>query len=197
METHALTIYPLDSEASLLRHAIDKHNNWPGIRRDVDVDFAIGYDELALYVDFTTRNAPYICERTADQEAVCRDSCVEFFLQPDIDDPHYFNFEFNPLGVANASRRLDRHNATHLTADELALIQRIPGGLQPDGSWSLRVIIPWELLGVEPENKLPMRGNFQACSDDAEPPYYLSWAPIPTGKPDYHRPEYFKPIVLA
>ena len=36
---------------------------------------------------------------TGKLDAVCTDSCLEFFLAPWSEDARYFNFEFNPLGA--------------------------------------------------------------------------------------------------
>ena len=45
-----------------------------------------------------------------------------------------------------------------------------------------------ESLGIDPEN-LPkkIRANFYKCGDKTAHPHYVSWAPINTPQPDFHR----------
>ena len=68
-------------------------------------------------------------------------------------------------------------------------------GLQ---SWRVGVIIPFELIGVDPEN-LPktLRANFYKCGDKTAHPHFLSWNPVETPQPDFHRPEFFGELRLA
>ena len=35
------------------------------------------------------------------------------------------------------------------------------------------------------------RANFYKCGDMLSVPHYVTWNPVGTPKPDYHRPEYF------
>lgn len=186
-------------------HKIACDNGWAGLRAGVDASFVISYNNDAVQIIFTTKGAPLICNHFANQEAVCQDSCVEFFVQPP-GDGRYINFEFNILGYVNASRRYGRADAEHLTADEIASIKRetVYRADEPfefydleDDTWILTVTIPWRLIGVVPEPGMVLKANFQVCSDAARPPYYLSWSPIATEKPDFHRPEFFGEIILG
>ena len=36
-----------------------------------------------------------------------------------------------------------------------------------------------------------MRANFYKCGDKTLQPHFLSWSPIHSEKPDFHRPEDF------
>lgn len=188
-----------------LSHKIACDNGWAGMRRGVDASFVISYNNDAIQVIFTTKGAPLICNHLANQEAVSEDSCVEFFIQP-IEGGEYFNFEFNILGYVKASHRTDRANSTRLEPADIARIKREPvyHADEPfvfenleDDTWILTVSIPWSLIGVTPEPGMKFRANFQACCSAANPPYYLSWSPIVTEKPDFHRPEFFGEIILA
>ncbi|MDE6449753.1 MAG: hypothetical protein K2L41_06690, partial [Muribaculaceae bacterium] len=35
-----------------------------------------------------------------------------------------------------------------------------------------------------------------SCASAIESPYYLSWSPIDTPRPDFHRPEFFGYLIL-
>ncbi|MEI3342563.1 MAG: carbohydrate-binding family 9-like protein [Coprobacter fastidiosus] len=62
-------------------------------------------------------------------------------------------------------------------------------------AWELLVSIPFDLIGVNPES-LPEKlyANFYKCADNSSLPHYLSWSPIETENPDFHRPEFFGEI---
>ncbi|MDE6137165.1 MAG: hypothetical protein K2F97_06800, partial [Muribaculaceae bacterium] len=58
-------------------------------------------------------------------------------------------------------------------------------------------VIPLDLIGVHYEGKpVEMRGNFYKCASATSQPHYLSWNPIDTPEPDFHRPEFFGKLIL-
>jgi hypothetical protein len=134
-----------------------------------------------------------------DQEAVWEDSCVEFFMKS---DENYRNFEFNSLGVCLSAVGPNRSSRTPLPASELDQILRFSSltmeSLPAEGEkcdWELTVAIPLSLLAVKAGTKFS--GNFYKCGDLTSVPHFLSWAPISTPNPDFHRPEFFAEIELA
>lgn len=165
--------------------------------------FAIAHSPTAIYIDFFTRNNYLRAEVFENQGPVSQDSCVEFFVEPQ-PGGDYWNFEFNCIGVINASHRKERPNPTRLTPDELARVQRVASaGSRPfrelEGlfSWNLLVVIPLDLIGVRYEGRpIVMRGNFYKCASATQQPHYLSWSPIDTPTPDFHRPEFFGKLIL-
>lgn len=138
-----------------------------------------------------------------DQSPVSEDSCVEVFLQPR-EGGEYWNFEFNCIGTLNASHRLRRPEPVRLGPDELAAVMRHPSvGRRPfcelEGlfEWSLLAGIPLRLMGMEPsDGPVEMRGNFYKCASACSAPHYLTWNPVQSEKPDFHRPECFGKIIL-
>ena len=134
-----------------------------------------------------------------NNSSVHQDSCVEFFVCPDGKLP-YYNFEFNCIGTIHAAR----HKGTPLSDEELSQVKRYPScGTRPfeelEGmfTWNLLVAIPLSLIGLKYEGKpLAMKGNFYKCADLTTTPHFLSWAPIDTPEPDFHRPEFFADIIL-
>ena len=38
---------------------------------------------------------------------------------------------------------------------------------------------------------LKATANFMKCGDETSDPHFVTWAPIATENPDYHRPEFF------
>ncbi|MCM1349230.1 MAG: carbohydrate-binding family 9-like protein [Firmicutes bacterium] len=156
-----------------------------------------------IYIDFFVRCNYLRAMNYENNSSVHQDSCVEFFVCPDGKLP-YYNFEFNCIGTAHAACRTDRHNGTQLTDDQLDSIKRYPScGTKPfqelEGlfTWNLLVAIPLSLMGLKYEGKpIKMTGNFYKCADKTASPHFLSWAPIDTPEPDFHRPEFFAPITL-
>ena len=63
--------------------------------------------------------------------------------------------------------------------------------------WSLELEIPVRALAfheLESFSGLHARGNFYKCGNMLPKRHYLSWAPVKTPAPDFHRPEFFGPI---
>lgn len=188
-----------------------------GVRRTVDcinwkdqfpyhplTTFAIAHSDTCIYIDFFVRCNYLRAVNYKNNSDVYQDSCVEFFVAPNGCAP-YFNFEFNCIGTIHAAKRMDRHSGTLLTDEQLDTVRRFAScGSKPfkelEGmfSWNLVVAIPLELIGVKytPGKPVSLRGNFYKCADATSDPHYISWSPIDTPTPDFHRPEFFGEIIL-
>lgn len=165
--------------------------------------FVIAVSATRLYVFFSVISKDLRAVNTVDLSPVADDSCVEFFMQLPGNE-EYWNFEFNCIGTLNASHRVERTNPTRLTPEELASIQRYAScGTEPieeqEGTycWDLTVSIPLELIGLD-GNKLPdfIKGNFYKCAGQTANRHYVSWSPIDSDKPDFHRPDCFGTLWL-
>lgn len=163
--------------------------------------FSAAYSKEYLYIDFLVRCNYLRAENYENQSPVSEDSCVEFFVEPQ-PGGEYWNFEFNCIGAINASHRMVRPQPTRLNADELASVRRYAScGNRPfrelEGlfTWNLLVAIPLSLMGLDADNMpAKVRGNFYKCASATSEPHYLSWNPILTDKPDFHRPDFFGDI---
>jgi hypothetical protein len=157
-----------------------------------------------LYIDFLVRCNYLRAVNFHDNSPVSEDSCVEFYVAPDKNSDAYWTFELNCVGTMNVARCTADGACEPLDEVGLKKIKRYTSvGTRPfeevEGSfiWSVAMAIPLELLGYEYEGKpLHMRGNFNKCASATSQPHYLSWVPIHTPDPDFHRPEYFGEIVL-
>lgn len=164
---------------------------------------AVAHSEKYLYIDFFVRCNYLRAVNYENNSSVHQDSCVEFFVCPDGKLP-YYNFEFNCIGTVHAACRQDRHTGTPLKDEQLDRIIRYPScgnrpfeELQGLFSWNLLVAIPLDLMDIEYKGEpIEMKGNFYKCADLTTAPHFLSWAPIDTPEPDFHRPEFFAPIIL-
>lgn len=179
--------------------------NWPEIFPYQPLTtFTIAHTGKHIYIDFFVRCNYLRAENYKNQSAVSQDSCVEFFVSPNLSDCQYWNFEFNCIGTINASHRRERNNKTPLTDAELATVRRYAScGTRPfremEGmfAWNLLVAIPLQLIGIEYKGApIEMRGNFYKCASATEAPHYLSWNAVGGDKPDFHRPADFGIITL-
>lgn len=165
--------------------------------------FTTAHSSRMLYIDFFVRCNFLRAENFENRSPVSEDSCVEFFVEPTGELP-YWNFEFNCIGTVNASHRVERNDPIRLTDAEIDRIERYPScGTRPfrelEGlfSWNLLVGIPFDLIGIIYEGRpIEMRGNFYKCASAASQPHFMSWNPIISDKPDFHRPEFFGKLVL-
>ena len=162
----------------------------------------IARTEESLVVDFRVSGLDLRVQNLADRGNIWEDSACEFFVQvPGSDE--YINFEVNAAGRLLSCRGANRNDRKPLPDEALARIVRITAvdGLNvtdpidyTGGLWNWRVmlVIPFEVIGVDPD-ALPakLRGNFYKCGDLTAHPHFASWAPIGTGNPDFHRPEFF------
>ena len=157
----------------------------------------------ALVVDFRVSGLDLRVQNTDDNGRQWEDSCVEVFIQDPV-KADYYNFEINALGKVLACRGEDRFNRVARPAEEMEQILRFGqmennGPLEEGGlrSWRVGVVIPFRLIGLDAD-KLPqsIRANFYKCGDKTAHPHYLSWSPIDTPKPDFHRPEFFGELLL-
>lgn len=158
----------------------------------------------ALVVDFRVSGLDLRAQNTEDNGRQWEDSCVEVFIK-DPQKADYYNFEINALGKVLACYGPTREGRSRRPEEQMKRIARfghtvIPsptGDLQGVQTWRVGVVIPFELIGVDPNN-LPnsIRANFYKCGDKTAHPHYLSWSPIDTPKPDFHRPEFFGELLL-
>lgn len=166
--------------------------------------FNIGRSQDSIFIKFAVQGSMLKAVYTEDQKPVNEDSCVEFFCKLPNQDK-YINLEFNCIGTCKASRRKARNeDVTPLYQEELNMIKRHSSlgrrafqEMEGMFSWDLTVKIPMRLIGINPEN-MPEKilGNFYKCADGTDSMHYVTWAPIKTERPDFHRPEFFGEIYL-
>lgn len=177
--------------------------NWPEFPLKPDVHARLAHNGSGIYCLFDVEEPHLRVAALSDNGPVWEDSCVELFVAT-LDGKHYCNIEVNAAATALAARRESREKFKHFSAAEMAEIKRcstVPH-MQHDEKpangnikWSLLLYIPFELMGFEacPDS---IRINLYKCGDKTETPHFLSWNPIGTTTPDFHRPEFFKEISL-
>jgi hypothetical protein len=135
---------------------------------------------------------------------VYKDSCVEFFLS--FDRLNYYNFEFSCIGTPHLAYGPDRYNRAFVA---LPLMERLevlsslgsrPFAEKAGGfDWALTARIPVACFAFDALPSLdgvPAMANFYKVGSGLSVPHYLTWSPVDTPSPDYHRPEYFGEVVF-
>ena len=158
-----------------------------------ETTFTLAHTDEMLYVRFEVKGEVPLATKTNDLELVNEDACVEMFMG-NADNTRYWNFEFNPAGVCNASNRKERKvDVVRLNAEQLQSIKRFPVQLCA-AHWSLLVGIPLALIEFDLAHEHARRANFYKCGDKTSLKHYASWNPIQAPAPAFHLPEYFGEI---
>ena len=169
------------------------------------VEFAMAHtgDKILLHyrvVEKTSRAAS-----GEDFGPVWEDSCVEFFCSPNPSDGLYYNLECNCIGKVLLCCGAGREGRVPAPKELAAKIERWSSlGSEPfaetaAGPWEVCLIVPVEVYykhKIESLDGLQLKANFYKCGDLLETPHFLSYAPIDTPKPDFHRPEFFIPVAF-
>lgn len=170
-----------------------------------------------LHAIFAVEDRYVRCLTTAPNGPVCRDSCVEFFVQPK-PDRGYFNFEINCGGCLHVSYVEDPTRLPTppggfkrfaLVPPELAQAVRIyhslPATVMPEiaapQNWVNELYLPYDLFTpfigtVDPQAGDAWRGNFYKCADGTSHPHWATWAAI-GAELNFHQPQYFAPLRFA
>ena len=149
------------------------------------------YDEQALYVHLRAVEKDIRAEETDALGSPCSDSCREFFFCPVADDPRYFNFEFNLntchyIGIGTSGADLTRLISEN--PSDSALFQ--PKAQRTADGWEIFYQIPFCFIrrffsAFRPEGEIS--GNFYKCGDLTVQEHYLSWNPMTSETPAFHR----------
>ncbi|HOO98067.1 MAG TPA: carbohydrate-binding family 9-like protein [Bacteroidales bacterium] len=177
--------------------------NWPGFGYRPDVEFAIAHTAREIVLKYYVSEDYFKAEKTTDNDEVYEDSCVEFFVSP-ADDGIYYNFEFNGIGTCLMGSGKSRETNMRADASVISGIRRRSSAgtkavkeIKGRFSWDIVIAIPLSSFThhkAESSRGLTFKANFYKCGDSLTVPHYLSWNPIHTANPDFHRPEYFGTI---
>ena len=153
--------------------------------------------EDALRVHMTAAEKEISAEYFLPLSPVHEDSCLEFFFMP-AGECRYMNFEMNPNGCLHVGFGQSRQQRAVIFRRDGEELFRIRTGRTADG-WEIDYRIPYDFLrifypGFEPTGVL--RCNFYKCGDKTVHPHFLSWHPVRSETPDFHRPEDFGEIMF-
>ena len=198
------------SDIQHLSHVLEKQAithpvstiNWPEYSYKPKVKFRIGHTGENIVLKFYVEEEAVRAVVTNINGPVHTDSCVEFFVS--FDGKSYYNFEFNCIGTPHVAWGEGRNNRSKLDENVIRTIAiesslgNSPFETRTDGfKWELTVVIPIECFAYNPGLKLSglkATANFYKCGDDLPVPHFVTWNPVGTSQPDYHRPEFFAVI---
>jgi len=170
-------------------------------------DARLLYEEGGLHGIFRVQDRFVRCVRLNYFDEVWKDSCVEFFAEPQ-PGKGYFNFEFNCAGAFLCShiRNAERipggfKDFTKVPAEIGRSIQvrsSLRGPIDPEITepltWHLRFFIPRAIfehyLGpLDGWRGQTWRGNFHKCAEEVSHPHWATWSPV--DELNFHRPQNF------
>ena len=189
----------LDSKAA--GHPINLVN-WKRYPYNPKVDFKTAYSEKELWIKFRVQEKYILALETKTNGEVYKDSCVEFFIS--FDGSNYYNFEFSCIGTIHLAYGPGRENRRFVNPEIIKQIEvKSSLGNKPfaektgNFNWELISRIPVSTFAYDKIltfKRLKATANFYKCGDGTSEPHYLSWNPVGSASPDFHRPEFFGEI---
>lgn len=217
METGFLQIPYLKTkelnQISQFAHALEKEAvlhtisvvNWADFPYKPKVNFRIGHSGDKIGIKFYVEEEAVRAAAIKINGEVYKDSCVEFFVS--FDGENYYNFEFSCIGTPHVAYGPGRHNRKFLPKKAIKQIElestlgKKPFDTRTGGfSWELNAVIPVSSFVFDKGLKLSgleASANFYKCGDELPTPHFVTWNPIGTEQPDYHRPEFFGKIKFS
>lgn len=171
---------------------------WDKPAEGIEAKAQLCWDENALYVKLSAKEAFITANRTETLDFPNYDSCLEFFFSPVEDDSRYFNIEINPnclmfQGLGHEVKDLVRF---------VPLFPNIfPKAERTVDGWSVSYSVSKEYITeffptFEFKEGAVIRANFYKCGDECKVPHYYSWNPMTIETPCFHYPPDFGKLIL-
>lgn len=172
------------------------------------VEAAAGWDDSGLYLFFKSYENKITVRHLESNSAVCKDSCVEFFFNPNPkDSDNYLNFETNAAGTLLLAIGKDRYNRTFIDPADFDIFKvsasQIADAMEKgsESFWTISYFIPFEFIEryygkIDAAPGYMFKGNFYKCGDETDYAHYGCWNEVVNPCPDFHRPECFGDLVL-
>lgn len=169
-----------------------------GYEPKTTVELSVDDDGFEVY--FKSYESPLRAVETEHNTMVCRDSCVEFFVQFDpLHTQDYINFEMNPNGAIYCAKGPVWENRVLI---EPHIIETLGRRVEiHEEYWEAWLTIPLsfvqrEFPKYEHKSGAVIKGNFYKCGNRTIRPHYGCWKYVEWSSAGFHRPEYFGEIVL-
>ena len=179
---------------------------WESYPYRPDVSFRIAWLQNIIYLHYAVAEREFKAEKLESNQMVCEDSCVEFFFSP-FPDGIYYNFEFNAIGTCLLSagrNRTERSYASREIIGKMTIKSTMGDKAIPftdkQTQWKIVIAIPTGTLwlhDIKELSGLSAMANFYKCGDRLQNRHYLTWSPVSSNRPDFHRPEYFGKLIFV
>ena len=176
------------------------------------VQAKLAYDDKFLYVIFQVDDRYVRAVAQKYQDAVFRDSCVEFFFTPSDDVAQgYFNLEMNCGGTMlfYYQRPPSQTSVPISGADvsQIKVLHSLPKIIDPEitepTQWTVAYRLPIAMFSKyfsapvqQPAPGITWRANLFKCADGTSHPHWLTWSPVNFAEPDFHRPQSFGSLMF-
>jgi len=175
---------------------------------NIEAEVRLAYTDTELRVKFVVKESEIKADYFQINDPVYKDSCVEFFLNPDPqNDKRYINFECNAIGVFLLQIGEGQENRCFISEynEEFFKIKtsvnRENRNNYEKEYWQVEYSIPFTFLEIFYGSLMIksgywITGNFYKCGDETKKPHYGCCYPIVNAVPNFHKPEYFKKIIF-
>jgi hypothetical protein len=180
----------------LARHTMDQVP-WVKFNYKPCVQFAMAYGPQSIFLKYYVEEQYIAAANGAVNGAVYEDSCVEFFISFENEQP-YYNFEFNCIGTARVGYGENKSQRELLPEGLISGIkyQALINNQKPGGDihWELTVAIPLDVFCHHSLKEIKgknCRANFYKCGDLLPTPHFICWSAINAAEPNFHLPDFF------
>ena len=176
--------------------------NWPeSYPYKPKVEFAAAHDGEALLLHYRVEEQSVRAVAQQDHQHIWEDACVEFFIMPVEADGLYYNLECNCTGKLIVAVGKDRNGRVPAPTQVMQGVDRWASlGTEPfdvreePTKWEVALRVPITTFfkhKLGSFDGLKAKGNVYKCGDNLPVPHFISWNPIKTVNPDFHRSEFF------
>lgn len=161
----------------------------------------LAWNGEAIYVYLDAEETNILARYQGQCDPVWRDSCLEIFFSPVLEDPNYFNIECNPNGAMYWGLGKGREDRIRFVPLDIGKLFSTKVSRREDG-WRVEHTIPTEVIrrffpGYQPKRGTRIRANLYAVTEDKVPGHSLMWSPITNGKRDFHQSAFFGQMVFG
>lgn len=159
----------------------------------------VAHDEAYLYMRLSCREKNPLITCTFPNQMVCRDSCLEFFINPLPGMDTFLNIETNAAGIMLIGLYKEG-DFKLIDPDCQNLFGKVAEIDAKSGYWRVSYRLPFDffhrVFAISGQFPHEVEVNFYKCGDYTPAPHYGSWNMIVSEKPDFFRSEYFGKLIL-
>lgn len=167
------------------------------------VDFAIAHDGRNILIHFRVTEKRTLGTMEMDLDGVYKESCCELFCMKE-GDSQYYNIESNCIGSILMECGSGRAGRFTSTAENLRQIERWAslgrksvGYIDNETHWELALVVPSTVFWKHSYGSFAGKtflANVYNCVGSGDDRQYVTWHPVISSGPDFHRPEFFRRI---